>query len=205
MLLLDEIEKAHIDIYNLLLQVMDHASLTDNTGKKADFRQVILIMTTNAGASEAAVRTLGFGERSSEHKVDRALTRTFTPEFRNRLDAMVHFGPLPQEVVARIVDKFVEQLQDQVAERGVSIRVTEAAHAWMAENGYKPEFGAREMGRIIHSNVKRPLADMMLFGDLQGGGSAVIDVQDDELVVTAEPEAVPPEPEAPAEPELVDA
>jgi len=203
-LLLDEIEKAHLDIYNLLLQVMDHASLTDNTGKKADFRHVILIMTTNAGASEAAVRTLGFGERSSEHKVDRALNRTFSPEFRNRLDAIVHFGALPKEVVSLIVDKFVERLQDQVAERGVSIQVTPAAHDWLAENGYKPEFGAREMERIIHQNIKRPLADMMLFGDLQSGGTATIDVEGEELVVRSEPETAAPEP-APPEPELVDA
>ncbi len=204
-LLLDEIEKAHMDIYNLLLQVMDHASLTDNTGKKADFRQVILIMTTNAGASEAAVRTLGFGERSSEHKVDAALNRTFTPEFRNRLDAMVHFEPLPREVVSRIVDKFVLQLQEQVEERSVTIEVTPAAHDWLAEHGYKPEFGAREMGRMIHQHIKRPLADMMLFGDLQQGGTAIIDVADDELVVRVKTEKSPPEPEPAEERELVDA
>jgi ATP-dependent Clp protease ATP-binding subunit ClpA len=203
-LLLDEIEKAHLDIYNLLLQVMDHASLTDNTGKKADFRHVILIMTTNAGASEAAVRTLGFGERSSEHKIDRAINRTFSPEFRNRLDAIVNFGALPREVVSRIVDKFIERLQDQVAERGVSILVTPTAHDWLADNGYKPEFGAREMERIIHQHIKRPLAEMMLFGDLQGGGTATIDVDGEELVVKAEAETASPEP-APPEPELVDA
>jgi ATP-dependent Clp protease ATP-binding subunit ClpA len=201
-LLLDEIEKAHVDIYNLLLQVMDHASLTDNTGKKSDFRQVILIMTTNAGAAEAAVRTLGFGERSSDHKIDRALNKTFSPEFRNRLDALVHFGALPQEVVSLIVDKFMEELNNQVAERGVSIRATPAAHQWMAENGYKPEFGAREMGRIIHSHVKRPLADLMLFGELQGGGTAIIDVEEDELTVRVDVEH--PSSEA-AEPEMVDA
>ncbi len=208
-LLLDEIEKAHLDIYNLLLQVMDHASLTDNTGKKADFRNVILIMTTNAGASEASIRTLGFGQRTSEHKIDAALNRTFTPEFRNRLDAMVHFSALPQEVVSRIVDKFISQLSDQIAERGVSISVTDAAREWMADNGYKPEFGAREMSRIIHQHIKRPLADLMLFGDLQGGGTARIDVEDDALTVAAAPESQPPSgsPESPVdeEPELVDA
>jgi ATP-dependent Clp protease ATP-binding subunit ClpA len=208
-LLLDEIEKAHLDIYNLLLQVMDHASLTDNTGKKADFRNVILIMTTNAGAAESSVRTLGFGERTSEHKIDAALNRTFTPEFRNRLDSMVHFTSLPREVVSRIVDKFIQELNDQVAERGVSISVSDTAKEWMAEHGYKPEFGAREMGRIIHQHIKRPLADLMLFGDLQNGGTARVGVVDDALTVTAAPESKPPS-DAPDEaadepPELVDA
>ena len=183
-LLLDEIEKAHGDIFNLLLQVMDHATLTDNTGKKADFRNVILIMTTNAGASEAATKPLGFGERTSEHKVSQALTRTFTPEFRNRLDAIVHFSGLPEEVVLKIVQKFMGQLEDQVAERGVKLTTTTAARNWLAKKGYKPEFGAREMDRVIHNNIKKPLANLMLFGALEGGGEAVIDVQDDALVVT---------------------
>jgi ATP-dependent Clp protease ATP-binding subunit ClpA len=190
-LLLDEIEKAHGDIYNLLLQVMDHASLTDNTGKKADFRNVVLIMTTNAGASEAATKPLGFGERSSEIKVDRALSRTFTPEFRNRLDALVQFGPLPENVVLRIVDKFVGQLEDQVAERGVKIRITAKAKEWMAVEGYKPEFGAREMGRVVHNSIKKPLADLMLFGPLQDGGEAIIDMVDGELTVTPKTQQLP--------------
>ncbi len=175
-LLLDEIEKAHADIYDLLLQVMDHATLTDNTGKKADFRNVIVIMTTNAGAREAAVRTLGFGQRSGDHKMDAALERTFAPEFRNRLDALVRFGPLPAVVVRRIVDKFLGQLSAQVADRGVTIEATPAARDWLAEKGYNPAMGAREMGRVIHHNIKRPLADMMLFGDLVGGGIARLDV-----------------------------
>ena len=190
-LLLDEIEKAHVDIYNLLLQVMDHASLTDNTGKKTDFRNVVLIMTTNAGAAEASVQTLGFGNRSSEHKIDKALTRTFTPEFRNRLDALVHFGPLPQEVVGRIVDKFIDQLRDQVAERGVAITITASARQWLAERRYKPEFGAREMGRVIHNSIKKPLADDMLFGALKDGGEAVIDVFEGELKVTPKTKKLP--------------
>jgi ATP-dependent Clp protease ATP-binding subunit ClpA len=188
-LLLDEIEKAHPDIYNLLLQVMDHASLTDNNGKKADFRNVVLIMTTNAGAREAAARTVGFGTRGGEHKADKALERAFSPEFRNRLDALVRFGALPEEVVGRIVEKFLRQLGDQVAERGVRIEVTPAARAWMRERGYKPEFGAREMGRVIHQHVKTPLADQMLFGDLKGGGVAYVDVAADGegLTVRAQP------------------
>jgi len=175
-LLLDEIEKAHQDIYNLLLQVMDHASLTDNTGKKADFRNVVLIMTTNAGAKEASIRTVGFGTRTGDHKMDAALERTFSPEFRNRLDALVKFDPLAPEVVSRVVDKFVSQLALQVSERDVEIEVTPAAREWLSERGYKPEYGAREMDRIIHHFIKRPLADLMLFGGLQSGGIAVVDI-----------------------------
>ena len=204
-LLLDEIEKAHGDIYNLLLQVMDHATLTDNTGKKADFRNVILIMTTNAGASEAATKPLGFGDRSSEHKVDRALSRTFTPEFRNRLDALVQFGNLPEAVVMRIVDKFVEQLENQVAERGVKLHLTQAAREWMATEGYKPEFGAREMGRVVHNHIKKPLADLMLFGALSGGGEAVIDLIDGELTVKPKTQQLPLKDSPEDKPELVDA
>ncbi len=204
-LLLDEIEKAHGDIYNLLLQVMDHATLTDNTGKKADFRNVVLIMTTNAGASEAATKPLGFGDRSSEHKVDRALSRTFTPEFRNRLDALVQFGNLPQSVVLRIVDKFMEQLEDQVAERGVKLHLTQAARQWMAEEGYKPEFGAREMGRVVHHHIKKPLADLMLFGALASGGEAVIDLVNGAVTVTPKTQQLPLRDSPEDESELVDA
>ncbi len=193
-LLLDEIEKAHADIYDLLLQVMDHATLTDNTGKKADFRNVILIMTTNAGARDAAVRTLGFGKRSGDHKMDAALERTFAPEFRNRLDALVKFSALPAPVVRRIVDKFLSQLDEQVADRGVHIEATAAARDWLGEKGYDPAMGAREMGRVIHHRIKRPLADMMLFGDLVGGGVALLDVKpgeegDLDLVIEARPAA----------------
>jgi len=192
-LLLDEIEKAHPDIYNLLLQVMDHASLTDNNGRKADFRNVILIMTTNAGARDASVRTVGFGARTGAHKQDAALSRTFSPEFRNRLDALVKFGPLPEEVVTRIVDKFVAQLSEQVADRGVKLELTEAARAWMAAEGYKPEFGAREMSRVVLQYIKRPLADLMLFGDLKNGGTAIVDrlEGDDEKKLTIR--CLPPE------------
>ena len=206
-LLLDEIEKAHPSIYNLLLQVMDHASLTDNNGKKADFRNVVLIMTTNAGAREAAVRTLGFGGRTGEHKSDAALARTFSPEFRNRLDALVKFGALPEAVVARIVDKFVGTLAEQVAERDVTIELTEEARRWLADRGYKPEFGAREMGRVIHKNIKLPMADMMLFGALENGGIAHVEVADEDgtsvLTVRGEPAPAAPEAseDAPAEPE----
>ena len=204
-LLLDEIEKAHGDIYNLLLQVMDHASLTDNTGKKADFRNVMLIMTTNAGASEAATKPLGFGERSSELKLDRALSRTFTPEFRNRLDALVQFRTLPPEVVLRIVDKTVGMLEDQVADRGVKLHLSQRAREWMATEGYKPEFGAREMSRVVHNHIKKPLADLMLFGSLQNGGEAVIDLVDGELKITPKTQQLSLKDSAPDESELVDA
>ncbi len=179
-LLLDEIEKAHPDIYNLLLQVMDHASLTDNTGKKSDFRNVVLIMTTNAGARDASVRTVGFGKRSGEHKLSAALARTFSPEFRNRLDALVQFGPLPEEVVVKIVDKFIGELNEQTIERNVTIVPTPEARTWLGARGYKPEFGAREMGRVIHQHIKQPLADLMLFGALKDGGVA-------KLVIVKEP------------------
>lgn len=202
-LLLDEIEKAHPSIYNLLLQVMDHASLTDNNGKKSDFRNVVLIMTTNAGAREAAVRTLGFGGRTGEHKSDAALARTFSPEFRNRLDALVKFGALPEEVVTRIVDKFVGTLAEQVAERDVTIELTEAARGWLADRGYKPEFGAREMGRVIHKNIKLPMADMMLFGALENGGTAHVEVTEEDgkpvLTVRGEAAAAAPDAEPDAE------
>ena len=201
-LLLDEIEKAHPSIYNLLLQVMDHATLTDNPGMTPDFRNVVLIMTTNAGAREASVRTMGFGKRGGEHKSDAALARTFSPEFRNRLDALVKFGPLPEEVVVQIVDKFVGELDAQVTERGVSIQLTEAARAWMAERGYKPEYGAREMGRVVHKHIKMPLADLMLFGALKDGGTAHVDAVADGdttvLRVTGEPAPIEPE-EVPAQ------
>ncbi len=188
-LLLDEIEKAHPDIFDLLLQVMDHATLTDNTGRKADFRNVVLIMTTNAGARDAAVRMSGFVSRSGEFRADAALERTFSPEFRNRLDALVRFGPLPPEVVGRIVDKFLAQLQAQVAERGVRIEADEQARAWLAQAGYKPEMGAREMGRVIHQQIKRPLADLMLFGSLAQGGRAILEVVDGALQVRGEAKA----------------
>ncbi len=198
-LLLDEIEKAHPSIYNLLLQVMDHASLTDNNGKKADFRSVVLIMTTNAGARDAAVKSVGFGSRSSDHKSDAALSRTFSPEFRNRLDALVKFGPLPEAVVSQIVDKFIGELNTQLQERNVSVELTPEARQWLAERGYKPEFGAREMGRVIHQNIKTPMADLMLFGALKGGGVARVELQPGEtegsqkvrIVVLPRPPAPP--------------
>jgi ATP-dependent Clp protease ATP-binding subunit ClpA len=179
-LLLDEIEKAHIDIYNLLLQVMDNATLTDNTGKKADFRNVVLIMTSNAGARDAAKKSIGFGNQFASHRVSAAIERTFSPEFRNRLDSIVHFGSLPAEVVRMVVDKFLGQLNDLTAENGVSIEATNEVKDWLAEIGYKPEFGAREMNRVIHREVKLELAEMMLFGALKDGGTAYLTLKEED-------------------------
>ncbi|MFZ5477179.1 MAG: ATP-dependent Clp protease ATP-binding subunit ClpA [Myxococcota bacterium] len=192
-LVLDEIEKAHPDIYNILLQVMDHATLTDNNGKKADFRNVIVIMTTNAGVREAAQASPGFardagltmGRRSSD-----AVNRTFPPEFRNRLDAHVTFGPLAKETVLKVVDKFVLELGAQLAARDVTLQITPALREWLAEKGYKPEYGAREMGRVVQDYLKKPLADELLFGRLSHGGSVVADLSaDDGVVFRSEPVA----------------
>lgn len=177
-LLLDEIEKAHLDIYNLLLQVMDNATLTDNTGKKADFRNVILIMTSNAGVREASKRTMGFDSNFASHRMSAAIERTFSPEFRNRLDAIVSFDSLPIEVVRMVVDKFLGELNEQTLEKNVRVEATLEVKDWLAELGYKPEFGAREMHRVIHREVKLPLADFMLFGELQDGGIARLTLEE---------------------------
>jgi ATP-dependent Clp protease ATP-binding subunit ClpA len=196
-LLLDEIEKAHPDVYNLLLQVMDHATLTDNNGRKADFRNVVLIMTTNAGAQELAARRLGFGpEGASGGSARAAIERTFSPEFRNRLDAWVTFDSLPPEVVARIVDKFVAELQAQLLEKKVALTLTAEARGWLADRGFDPKMGARPMARIIQSEVKKPLAEKILFGELLGGGSVLVEVEQDgtRLRLVATPASSPPKP-----------
>jgi ATP-dependent Clp protease ATP-binding subunit ClpA len=174
-LLLDEIEKAHPDLFNILLQVMDHATLTDNNGRKADFRNVILIMTTNAGAMEMAAAAIGFGGRSNADKGPKAIERLFTPEFRNRLDATVSFHSLSPEVVERIVDKFVMELDAQLNEKKVFLELTPAARKYLAAKGYDPTFGARPMARLIQQEVKRALAEEILFGRLKDGGKATID------------------------------
>ena len=181
-LLLDEIEKAHPDLFNILLQVMDHATLTDNNGKKADFRHVILIMTSNAGAREIAAAAIGFGERSNASKGQQALEKLFSPEFRNRLDATVTFGALTPEAVERVVDKFMNELVQQLAEKKVSITLTPEARRYLAEKGYDATFGARPMARLIQQEVKQVLADEILFGKLQDGGKVEIDLGEDGLV-----------------------
>nr|WP_156547622.1 ATP-dependent Clp protease ATP-binding subunit ClpA [Agrobacterium vitis] len=168
--LLDEIEKAHPDIYNILLQVMDHGSLTDHNGKKIDFRNVILIMTTNAGASEMAKSAIGFGSSKRSGEDEEAINRLFTPEFRNRLDAIIPFAPLPSEVIHKVVQKFVMQLEAQLSERGITFDLSEPAVAWLATRGYDEKMGARPLGRVIQEHIKKPLANEILFGKLKKGG-----------------------------------
>ncbi len=186
-LLLDEIEKAHPDIFNILLQIMDHATLTDAQGRKADFRHVIVIMTTNAGAQEMAAVAIGFGDVSNVEKGQKVLEKLFSPEFRNRLDAVVNFAALVPEAVERVVDKFMTELEGQLAQRRVQIELTPAARRWMASRGYDRTFGARPMARLIQDKVKRVLADEMLFGRLKDGGKVEIDVVDDELAFSYAP------------------
>jgi ATP-dependent Clp protease ATP-binding subunit ClpA len=170
-LLLDEIEKAHPDLFNILLQVMDHGKLTDNNGKQVDFRNVILIMTTNAGAADMARSAYGFTRQKREGEDTEAINKLFAPEFRNRLDSVVSFGHLPKTVVARVVDKFVLQLEAQLADRNVTIELSDEAREWLVENGYDEAMGARPMGRLIQSTIKTPLADEVLFGRLKNGGA----------------------------------
>ena len=170
-LLLDEIEKAHPDLYNILLQVMDHGKLTDHNGKQIDFRNVILIMTTNAGASDMARSAYGFTRTRREGDDIEAINRMFAPEFRNRLDAVVAFSHLPPEVIAKVVDKFIMQLDAQLAERNVTIELTDEARRWLIENGYDEQMGARPMARVIQQTIKTPLADEVLFGRLKNGGT----------------------------------
>ena len=179
--LLDEIEKAHPNLFNILLQVMDHATLTDNNGRKADFRNVILIMTTNAGAQEMAAVAIGFGGRSNADKGGKAIERLFSPEFRNRLDAIVQFASLPREIIERVVDKFIMELDAQLNEKKVFIQITPAARRYLAEKGYDPTFGARPMARLIQTEIKRVLADDILFGKLRDGGRVEIDAADSAL------------------------
>ncbi len=183
-LVLDEIEKAHPNLFNLLLQVMDSATLTDNNGKKADFRNVILIMTTNAGARDLSSGGLGFRNASdTKGNAKGVIERTFTPEFRNRLDAWVPFKALDMDVIKLIVDKFIKELNGQLAEKRVLVRLTEDARQWLAKNGFDARYGARPMSRLIHEKIKQPLANEILFGDLASGGSALVEVVGDDLVL----------------------
>src|SRR5512136_2396953 len=193
-LLLDEIEKAHPDIYNILLQVMDHATLTDNSGRKADFRHIVLVMTTNAGAHELSSRSLGFSSGAgSTGNARNAIERTFSPEFRNRLDAWVSFESLPPEVIAKVVDKMVAELAEQLGQKKVEIELTAAGRAWLAEHGFDRLMGARPMGRIIQKKVKEPLAEKILFGELKEGGHVVVDAVEEEIRLAVKP-LVPAEP-----------
>ena len=185
--LLDEIEKAHPEVFNLLLQVMDHGTLTDNNGRKADFRNTVLIMTTNAGAELVSRRSIGFMDQ--DHATDgmEAVKKMFTPEFRNRLDSIIQFGSLPPEVVRTVVDKFVAELEAQIADRKVTIDVDDAAKDWLVEKGYDEKMGARPMARVIQEHIKKPLAEMLLFGDLEGrSGTVLVTVEDGELTLRVE-------------------
>jgi ATP-dependent Clp protease ATP-binding subunit ClpA len=188
-LLLDEIEKAHPDLFSILLQVMDHATLTDNNGRKADFRNVIIVMTTNAGAQELARTMIGFGTDVATGNPRNAIDRMFSPEFRNRLSAIVEFAGLGPEIIARVVDKFVGELAERLAAQKVRLEVSDAARKWLAHKGYDPRFGARPLGRLIESEVARALADQVLFGALSKGGLAKVDLADDKLVYSFEANA----------------
>ena len=199
-LLLDEIEKAHPDLFNILLQVMDHGKLTDHNGKTVSFRNAILIMTTNAGAAELARPAIGFGREARIGDDKEAIERMFSPEFRNRLDATIGFSNLPPEVVHRVVDKFVAQLEGQLADRNVTIELTDAARAWLAEKGYDKLYGARPLARVIQEHVKKPLADALLFGELTNGGHVKVRIRDGKAAFDITP-LPPPEPAAPGDPD----
>jgi ATP-dependent Clp protease ATP-binding subunit ClpA len=204
--LLDEIEKAHADIFNILLQVMDHATLTDNNGRKADFRQVVLIMTSNAGSREMSAGSIGFAEsgttvhvqgvrqKASQQRSKQAIERVFSPEFRNRLDAIVSFGPLTPAVMETIVEKFILQLEAQLAERRVAINLEAEARAWLAEKGFDPVYGARPLARVIQTEVRDPLTDEILFGRLESGGTVTITMKDGKLEFSFEASAPPKTP-----------
>ena len=193
-LLLDEVEKAHPDIFNILLQVMDRGILTDTNGREANFKNVVLVMTTNAGAAQASRRSIGFTKQDHSTDAMEVIRRSFTPEFRNRLDAVVQFQPLGFEHILRVVDKFLIELETQLHEKDVTLSATPPARDWLAQHGFDPLMGARPMARVIQDRIKRPLADELLFGKLVGGGRVTIDVKDDELAldVQAEPEKLLP-------------
>ena len=185
-LLLDEIEKAHPDVYNVLLQIMDHGALTDTNGREANFKNVIVVMTTNVGAQMAARRTIGFVDQNHAPDAMEALKRNFTPEFRNRLDAIVQFNALDFEHILRVVDKFLIELEMQLQDKHVALHVDAMARRWLAEHGFDPQMGARPMARVIQENVKRLLADELLFGKLSEGGKVTLSVKDDKLAVESE-------------------
>jgi ATP-dependent Clp protease ATP-binding subunit ClpA len=178
-LLLDEIEKAHPDVFNLLLQVMDHGTLTDNNGRKADFRHVIIVMTTNAGAAEMSRASIGFTQQDHAPDGMEAVRRIFSPEFRNRLDAIIQFAPLDAPTIERVVDKLLLEVEAQLEQKSVALALDDAARRWIAEKGYDPKMGARPMARVLQEHVKRPLAEELLFGSLAGGGSVHVTLAPD--------------------------
>ncbi len=184
--LLDEIEKAHPDIYNLLLQVMDHGTLTDNNGRKADFRNVTLVMTTNAGVQETVRKSIGFKQQDHSQDAMSEINKVFSPEFRNRLDSIIWFNHLDMTIIAKVVDKFLVELQAQLDQKGVTLEVSDEARTLLAEKGYDKTMGARPMARVVKDLLKRPLADEILFGKLESGGIAHVDVKDGELEINTE-------------------
>jgi len=186
-LLLDEIEKAHPDLYAILLQVMDHATLTDNHGRKADFRHVALIMTTNAGARNLSARQVGFADAGTGTSARGAIEKAFSPEFRNRLDAIVTFLPLGRPEILKVVDKNLRELQALLDEKKVALDVSQEAREWLAEKGYDPAFGARPMARVIEEQLKKPLANEILFGALKDGGTANVERKGESLGITSKP------------------
>src|SRR5690606_8161731 len=195
--LLDEIEKAHPDVYNILPQVMDHGVLTDANGKKIDFRNVVLIMTTNAGAADAQRNSIRFGRGKAEHESEDAIKRAVTPEFRNRVEAIVAFHALTPEIIRQVVQKFVMQLEAQLADRHVTIETSDEAADWLAKNGFDELYGARPLARVIQEHIKKPLADEILFGKLVKGGHVKVVLQDGKLAFEIEAEAPSREPGAP--------
>jgi ATP-dependent Clp protease ATP-binding subunit ClpA len=184
-LLLDEIEKAHADLFSILLQVMDYATLTDNTGKSADFRHVILIMTSNAGTREMESRIIGFGakEDDSNFKGENVIKQLFSPEFRNRLEAVIPFSHLTISVMKQIVDKLLQEIQEQLSGRNIKLNVTPAARSWFAQNGFDSKFGARPLARVLQREIKDPLSDAILFKGLSKGGKVTVDIKDGRPVI----------------------
>jgi ATP-dependent Clp protease ATP-binding subunit ClpA len=179
--LLDEIEKAHPDIYNILLQVMDHGTLTDNNGRKADFRNVVLVMTTNAGVQETIRQSIGFAQQDHSHDAMVEINKVFTPEFRNRLDNIIWFNHLDKDVILQVVDKFLVELQAQLDRKSVNLELTSAAREWLADLGYDKAMGARPMSRIIQEQLKKPLANEILFGKLAEGGTVKVGLKSNKL------------------------
>jgi ATP-dependent Clp protease ATP-binding subunit ClpA len=186
-LLLDEIEKAHLDLFDILLQVMDHATLTDNTGREADFRNVILIMTTNAGAREMGQRSLGFTSTVDLSPGKKAIEKLFSPEFRNRLTETVFFNPLSPQIMELIVEKFIDELNLQLTAQKIYLQITPPAKKWLAQHGYDEMYGARPLARLIQTTIRQPLSDKILFGPLQDGGTAEVRVKNEQLVIDAKP------------------
>jgi ATP-dependent Clp protease ATP-binding subunit ClpA len=197
-LLLDEIEKAHPDIFNILLQVMDHGTLTDNNGRKADFRNVIIIMTTNAGAHDLQKRSMGFSDNKQAGDELQEIKRMFTPEFRNRLDATISFKALNEDIILRVVDKFLISLEEQLHEKKVEAVFSERLREHLSKKGFDPLMGARPMQRLIQDTIRKALADELLFGKLVGGGKVTVDLDENEKVLLSFTESAPP-PAAPGE------